>query len=294
MRDILHHYEIRPDKPLKKEYLKLLELFDRITRYLKINYFLVGAQARDLIISNVYNKSTGQATYDLDLAVCIEDWEKFNLLKVDLIKTGMFFESKQPHKLYFKEFDDQFSIPLDLIPFGKIENKNSEIKWPPEMVFVMNVCGFSEAYLSSLLLKINENLTISIASLPAMAVLKLIAWKERGRENLGKDASDFLLIALNYYELGNLHRLYAEETEILESVNYDPQLAGLHLLGRDAAGICYVLTKQHIQAIFTDEEFLQKLKDQLTSNQFILRNNNIAQNIQVYLDLFYKGFMKAN
>lgn len=80
----------------------------------------------------------------------------------------------------FKRPQDQYSTPIDLIPFGGVENLDSTIEWPPEMNVVMNVSGFSEALRSAILLKIAENFSIRVASLAGMAALKLIAWQDRG------------------------------------------------------------------------------------------------------------------
>lgn len=227
MTDISLKLEIRPDRPLKAEHLAILRIFDDVARSLNIDYFLAGAQARDLILGHVFNKRTGQATYDLDLGICLEDWAKFDKLKSILISMGCFTEGKAPQKMHFKRPQDQYSTPLDLIPFGGVENLDSTIEWPPEMNVVMNVSGFSEVLRSAILLKIAEDFSIRVASLAGMAALKLIAWQDRGQENQGKDAVDFLLIAKSYHDAGNEDRIYTEELTLLESLEYDPELAGI-------------------------------------------------------------------
>ena len=87
------------------------------------------------------------------------------------------------------------------------------------------------------------HLSIRVASLAGMAALKLIAWQDRGQENQGKDAVDFLLIAKSYHDAGNEDRIYTEELALLESLGHDPELAGIQLLGRDVAKICLDTTK---------------------------------------------------
>jgi len=69
MTDISLKLEIRPDRPIKAEHLTILRIFDDVAQSLNIDYFLAGAQARDLILGHVFNKRTGQATYDLDLGI---------------------------------------------------------------------------------------------------------------------------------------------------------------------------------------------------------------------------------
>ncbi|WP_071466401.1 nucleotidyl transferase AbiEii/AbiGii toxin family protein [Polynucleobacter asymbioticus] len=290
MTDISLKLEISPDRPLKGEHLVILRIFDEVARSLNIDYFLAGAQARDLILGHVFNKRTGQATYDLDLGICLEDWAKFDKLKSSLISMGYFTEGKAPQKLHFKRPQDQYSTPLDLIPFGGVENLDSTIEWPPEMNVVMNVSGFSEALRSAILLKIAENFSIRVASLAGMAALKLIAWQDRGQENQGKDAVDFLLIAKSYHDAGNEDRIYTEELTLLESLEYDPELAGIQMLGKDVAKICLDSTKQSIDAIFSDSILRQRLTDQLTSNSLSIGDEDSVLKVHAHLDLFYKGF----
>ena len=290
MTDISLKLEISPDRPLKAEHLAILRIFDDVARSLNIDYFLAGAQARDLILGHVFNKRTGQATYDLDLGICLEDWAKFDKLKSSLISMGCFTQGKAPQKMHFKRPQDQYSTPLDLIPFGGVENLDSTIEWPPEMNVVMNVSGFSEALRSAILLKIAENFSIRVASLAGMAALKLIAWQDRGQENQGKDAVDFLLIAKSYHDAGNEDRIYTEEMALLESLAYDPELAGIQMLGKDVAKICLETTRQSIDAIFSDSTLRQRLTDQLTSNSLTIGDEDSVLKVHAHLDLFYKGF----
>ncbi len=105
------------------------------------------------------------------------------------------------------------------------------------MDVVMNVAGFSGARTSALMIQIAADLVVPVASLPSLAVLKLIAWHDRHRET-PKDATDFLLIARHYADAGNLDRLYETESHLLQATNFDPELAGAMLLGKDAAAVC--------------------------------------------------------
>lgn len=59
----------------------------------------------------------------------------------------------------------------------------------------MSVAGFDEAYQNSLYLKIHNEpmLIVKVASIPGLAIMKLISWNERGYER-GQDADDFLFI----------------------------------------------------------------------------------------------------
>src|SRR4030067_1392179 len=75
-----------------------------------------------------------------------------------------------------------------------------------------------------------------MASLPGLAIMKLISWKER-HPNRKRDAEDLLLIMNRYEEAGNSERLYGEDLPLLQEEGFDTKLAGTRLLGRDIAKI---------------------------------------------------------
>ena len=49
-----------------------------------------------------------------------------------------------------------------------------------------------------------------------------------------KDAFDLMLILQNYLDAGNSDRLYNEASHLLENANFDYELAGAWLAGKDA------------------------------------------------------------
>jgi predicted nucleotidyltransferase len=196
-------FSARPARPVDPLVLDILRRVDAATRELGIDYFVGGALARDLILLHVFAKDTGRATRDLDLGICIDAWSKLDSLKASLIGGGNFSEQRRvAHRLIFRPPEYAYGIPLDLLPFGTIEGANATIAWPPGMDVVMNVAGFSEARTSAVLVEVTEGFFVPVTSLPSLAVLKLIAWRDRHHET-EKDAADFLLIARHYHDAGN-------------------------------------------------------------------------------------------
>lgn len=98
----------------------------------------------------------------------------------------------------------------------------------------MNVAGFEEALASSIVIGIETGLTAHVASVAGLTLLKLAAWVDRGRES-NKDAADLYRLLTSYADAGNTDRLYEQELDLLEAVDFDMQLAGAELLGRDVA-----------------------------------------------------------
>jgi predicted nucleotidyltransferase len=89
----------------------------------------------------------------------------------------------------------------------------------------MNVAGFEEALASSVSMEMEENLTVRVASLPGLTLLKLVAWAHRGRET-NKDAADLHRLLTSYADAGNTDRLYDHEMDLLEALGFDMELAG--------------------------------------------------------------------
>ena len=66
-------------------------------------------------------------------------------------------------------------MPVDLIPFRGVESAHGTIAWPPGRDIVMNVAGFEEALASSVLIEIEAKLTVPVASVAGLTLLKLAA-----------------------------------------------------------------------------------------------------------------------
>lgn len=94
----------------------------------------------------------------------------------------------------------------------------------------MSVAGFQEAYDAALTVDIGQGHLIKVASLAGLALLKLIAWLDRGIET-NKDAADFLTI-MHQYQHVQEDRLW-EPFIPAEELEYDMERQGTFLLGYD-------------------------------------------------------------
>jgi len=290
----LPNLSARPDRPVDPLLIDILRRVDVVAREQGIDYFVGGALARDLILLHVFGKDTGRATRDVDLGICIDDWGKLDSLKASLIQSGKFTEQpKLAHRLIYRPREDAFGIPLDLLPFGGVESADATIAWPPGMDIVMNVAGFSEAHTSALMVEVVEGVVVPVTSLPSLAVLKLIAWRDRHLETM-KDATDFLLIARHYHDTGNADRLYETESALLQATDFDPEMAGAMLLGKDAAAICLASTAESIETILTSPQLRQCLIDQILRATLSSGDAAGSSRVERYLDAFHSGFGSPN
>jgi predicted nucleotidyltransferase len=148
-------------------------------------------------------------------------------------------------------------MPVDLIPFGGVE-KDGVIAWPPSRDEVLNVTGFKEALASAIRVQVDTDFIVPMVSLPGLTVLKLFAWADRKQET-NKDADDLGRLLKNYGNAGNVDRLYGEDLSVLEDANFEFDVAGAHLLGRDVARIVTPESSERIATILKSEEQLERL-----------------------------------
>lgn len=283
MINTLPKFKIKSDHPLTPSQIDVLQKVDEEMHRQKLDYFVIGATARDLLITHLHGTATGRATYDIDLAVCMQSWEEFSKLKEALVATGYFFQNpKIAHRLSYKK--DAQTFEVDLMPFGGLEKDDMTIAWPPEMSIVMSVAGFAEAFSSRIEIEVNDHLVLPVASLPSLSVLKLVAWKNRGLAD-SKDAVDFVSIAKKYHQLGNFDRLYETEQDLMKRVDFDLEAAGIVLLGRDMFAICSDSTKAIISEIFVNLELNQRFIDQVASDALKLGDTVAVSNVEKLVDL---------
>jgi predicted nucleotidyltransferase len=236
---------------------------------------------------NALGLPPSRATRDIDFGLALESWEQFITFKADLSSCEGFRKSAtKVHRLHYKHPNVELEVPVDLIPFGPIESEHGTIAWPPDKDMVMNVAGFDEALRSAVLISIQDDLVVSVASLPGLTILKLLAWYDRRRLN-SKDASDLYTLLSRYATAGNTDRLYDEELDLLESVAFDLDLAGTRLLGRDVAHICGGRLR-HIEEILSSSELADELIADM--NRICDRFEEHPERARIMLDHFRLGF----
>jgi predicted nucleotidyltransferase len=228
MTGILFNLSGKIDKPV----VDTLHILKKVADSLNIPFFVVGASARDFILKHNYGIELRRRTGDIDLGVEVASWEQFERLKESLTATGKFTLTPERQRLRCG------TILVDILPFGSITGKDKKISWPPEHEIMMSMVGFDEAYEHSITVKVSSDpdLNIKLASLPGLAIMKLISWKEKYPDRK-RDAEDLLLIMNKYEEAGNSDRLYEEDLPLLQEEGFDAKLAGTRLLGRDMAKI---------------------------------------------------------
>jgi predicted nucleotidyltransferase len=278
-------------KPPSDDFLRIARELNRITTGLRIPFFLAGASARDIVLVNLWGQPPGRATVDIDFAFAVKDWAEFDRLRGALIATGRFTRMPQKEqRLMYTDPEHGFQLPVDFIPFRGVESDGKTIAWPPEGDFVLNVAGFEEALNAALHIELEPGLVIAVASLPGLAILKILAWADRHLVN-NKDAADLYKIISTYHNAGNHDRLFEEESDLLEVVGYDLTLAGAQILGRDAAGIADSAATDQIVSLLTSEAQVDLLGAHMITTRSYEETPKPAARI---LECFRRGFLESN
>lgn len=229
-----------------------VEVFDAIAGVAAarhIRYFIVGATARDMILHHGYGIRIRRATVDIDLGVEVSDWEEFQALKEGLLAPGQFESTRLEQRLLFRHH-----LPVDIVPFGPLEQADNEISWPPDHDVSMNMLGFEDACRDIQMIRLSSDpvLDVPFASLAGLAILKIVAWNDRPPQGR-KDAGDLAFLMRNYLDAGNQERLAEEHPELLAADDFDYERTGTRLLGRDMARIMSPETRAVILAILSRE-----------------------------------------
>ncbi len=246
-------------RPVDPTVAEILSIVGTLVAKENIQYLLIGATARDILLTHVFGIEVGRVTRDIDLAIAVNDWAQFEKLKQSLIDTSRFIAVPAvPSRLYF-ESGTAPRYPVDLIPFGGVENNAHLIAWPPDAAVLMSVAGYAEVISAAEIVEIKPGVEIPVVSLAGLAILKLFAWRNRGLEN-HKDAQDLFFLMRAYGSAGNVDRLYGEESDLLDQSGFDLDSAGAMLLGKDVAAIASVVTRTQLHSLLDDPLQIDRLR----------------------------------
>ena len=216
---------------------------------LGIPFVVVGASARDLVLHYGHSARVQRATADVDFGIQVPDWSAFESLKDSLLDKG-FNKTRTQHRL--KSPGD---VPVDIVPFGQVEDDESNVAWPPDGDWTMNVLGFQEVCDNAELVRIEDDppVDIPVASPKGMAILKLIAWADRPFHMRGKDAKDLLYLLTNYEKIPAINNRLHKNQDLMQSYPWDIELASGYQLGMDAESIAEDRTRHAIVSVFNGE-----------------------------------------
>ncbi len=262
-------YNISSDR-LKHPLLKpLLTDLDRYFKKAGIKFYVIGATARDIIME-IHNEKSARLTHDLDIAIAIDAWDQFAQVEDDLVGLPDFTkDAKQKQRFLY-----QNKFQIDIVPFGQIMKEGDKIFWPPDEHFAMVVLGFAEVNKNLIPIRIDGHLSVEIASLEGIFVLKIFAWRDRNYKD-DRDASDLGFIMSNYLSI-NEERAVALYFKEVYTDEFTIVIGGAIILGKDINHLLgdNLYTKQRFKHIILEE--LASAEESRLINQIIETNKNIS------------------
>ena len=137
------------------------------------DFFVIGATARDIVLQALGNTTARRKTRDLDIAIAVTGWERYDEIKKALTNEGYEKSADQAQRFYWNGYD------IDIVPFGAVAKADDNIYWPPEETVAMSVKGFDEVLREAITVTIDNEFEVKVASLPGLFLLKLNAWISR-------------------------------------------------------------------------------------------------------------------
>lgn len=191
-----------------------------------VDFFVIGAAARDLLLEHVYGVRPLRATQDVDAAVAVRGWDEYERVIEELVRQHGFERGREPHRVRRRH------LTVDVVPFGEIAGEGDQVEWPMGTT-AMSVLGYQEAYEAAVGIIIDDGPAVPVASLPGVGILKIVAWSEAPHRRR-HDPVDLCTILMSYHEVVG-ERLYDEHADLLEEDDFDYRVASARIYGRDTA-----------------------------------------------------------
>lgn len=208
---------------------EILSNIREVCNALGIDFFGVGALARN--IWYVQNEESPRGTKDIDFGVYVANEEVYHQLHTKLIEDYKYTTATSNA---FCLISPQ-GVQVDLLPFGEIENDGKVIIEGTGLTSI-NLEGFKEVFEYGTTEAIVENDTFKVCSMPAVVLLKLIAFDDRP-ENRPKDPIDINSILLYYPQIETDLIYYEEYVFLYEDDKKTFQEIGIEVLGFEISKI---------------------------------------------------------
>lgn len=198
---------------------------------------LVGAVARDLHLHYVAEMPVDRITRDVDIAVRVDSWSVYDEL------VARFGTARRRHRVVVH------GCQVDVVPFGGVERPPGSVSLDEDSH--MTVLGHAETLATADAFVLPGAVRVRVPTPPALSVLKLLAWVDRGRST-DKDARDLAqLLGVYSTPLWNAH-LYDQGEPHLRAHDYDVVLASVALLGAEASAVFDRSTRDAVLAVDRD------------------------------------------
>ncbi|UOQ69168.1 nucleotidyl transferase AbiEii/AbiGii toxin family protein [Hymenobacter volaticus] len=215
----------------------VLPALTRGLQHLGLNFFLVGAVARDLWLDTTLAATPRRRTLDVDLAVLVAHETEYQHLRSWLATHEQFHA---PASSAFCLIHEPTGVQVDLMPFGGIADAEGRVHIAGSGLTSISVVGLAEVLTRATPVRVTDQITWQAVTLPGLVGLKLLAWDDRP-EQRGKDGTDLRLILQHYHALIT-DVIFTRHYELLETLavntGYDLMcLAGIQVLGQELGAL---------------------------------------------------------
>lgn len=212
----------------RPDFLEMLAALERGFAAFNVDFYLVGAVARDVWMTAIHEIPPNRITRDIDFAVFIEDKGTYESLKRYLIEIEHFQPSKENNFVLLW----QGRMQVDLLPFGNIEDENAKVSLEGTGLTSLNMPGFKEIYESGLPeVELNGEHRFKFCTLPGIVILKLIAWEDRP-EIRRDDLKDILTILTHFFEM-HTDQIYEHHSDLFGDDDFGLDLIAARVMGRE-------------------------------------------------------------
>ena len=217
----MHSYKINCEQLRQQpEITELLSALERGFEKFGIDFYLVGAVARDVWMHGINNITPRRTTGDIDFAVLVNVKETYVALKTYLTAQEEFQPIKE--NAFVLLWKNRFEV--DLLPFGTIEEADGQVLLSGSGLTNIRLHGFAEVYEEGLPeLNLEGKHQFKFCTLPGIVLLKMIAWDDRPevRRDDIKDISDILNHFFDMYDeviWENHYDLFGDEDADLKHI----------------------------------------------------------------------------
>ncbi|MFV5692903.1 hypothetical protein ACM55K_12825 [Flavobacterium sp. LT1R49] len=245
-------------QPHISEMLTALE--NGLNKY-NIDFYLVGAVARDVWMTAINDIPPSRVTGDIDFAVFINDKNTYADLREYLINIEGFIPYKgNGFVLKWKNI-----IQIDLMPFGEIEAKPSNVTIEGTGLTSLNMPGFKEIYDSGLPeAELEEKHRFKFCTLPGIVLLKLLAFQERP-EIRRDDIKDISKILKHFFDM-YADEIYENHNDLFGDKDINLNWIAARVLGRDMGKIARL-----------NEDLFLRIRKLLKKNTVDIHSSDIAK-----------------
>jgi len=265
----MHAYKINYEQLRQQpEITELLSALERGFERFGIDFYLVGAVARDVWMSGINNIAPRRTTGDIDFAVLINVKETYEALKAYLTEQEEFQPIKE--NAFVLLWKNRFEV--DLLPFGAIEGEDSQVIFSGSGLTTINLQGFAEVYEEGLPeLNLEGKHQFKFCTLPGIVLLKLIAWDDRPevRRDDIKDISDILNHFFYMYD----EVIWENHSDLFGDGDADLKHIAARVMGREMRKIAK-----------RNEKLFTRINGILEANTSDLANSKMAAIMIEYFD----------